>query len=234
MTKKFLTTVGTVLGITAMASIAFAGIPFAPFSTCNVTIDQTGEVRAICISNFEPDVTRLSPGPVGAFDNSVTFNLVILDALANPVSGASVSAYELNRQVNIATAGDDTDVTDASGNATISLTAAAGYGDVGICADGVLICQVEVRSPDVAAGALPAKCNIPTGTSQVNGADFTNSSCGFIANFGTVTPGVNNWWDLTCDNAVGAADVNGLKGAVNGALPHFGDIGATGAKNTCP
>lgn len=214
-------------------ALAFAGIPFAPFSTCDATIDQTGEVRTQCVDNFEPDVVRLTPGPPGAFD-SATFDLTILDAQGIPVAGAIISAYELDHVLNISTAGDDTDTTDALGEATIDITAAGGYGNMGICADGVLICQVEVRTPDTASGNLPGKCNLPTSISFVNGADFGNSSCGFIANIGPVTPGVNSWWDLTCDNNVNVFDVNGLKGGVNGALPHFGDLGAMGTKNTCP
>jgi hypothetical protein len=236
MTKKLLMTVGLVLGLSMLlASVAFAGIPFRPFSTCTVSIVQTG-VRSQCINNFNPDVVRLTPEGSTASPamDRVTFTLKILDALAQPVNGALISVYEQTEVVNISNGGSTTATTNASGSASVSLHAAGGYGLVSVCADGVAICEVEIRSPDVNKGTLPSACVIPTtGATSVAGADITNGTCGFIAKFGVVTPGVNNAWDLNCDNSVSGVDITGTKGN-SGVLPFFGDVGTPGAKSTCP
>jgi hypothetical protein len=42
------------------ASEAIAGVPLPPLSTCTVTITQY-RTRTACITNWEPDVVRLTP-----------------------------------------------------------------------------------------------------------------------------------------------------------------------------
>lgn len=235
MSKKLIATVGMVVGLsTCLTAVAFAGIPFAPFSTCQVSIVQS-PVRSQCINNFTPDVVRLCPSTATQLFDTVTFNLTILDALGAPVTNASVSAYETAGIVNIATGGSTTASTNALGKASITVSQGSGYGRVGVCVAGVLICEVEVRSPDVAAGGLPGQCAVlPTGgTSFVNASDFTNTSCGFGAKFGPVTVGTNNAWDLDCSNSVNANDVLGTLGK-GGMNQHFGHGAPLGAKTTCP
>lgn len=235
MTKKFIMTVGTVFALSAMlASVAFAGIPFAPFSTCTIGITQTAPLSNACTSAFSPPVVRLCPGGTAAplgFD-TVSFDLVILDALANPVVGATLSTYELFGNVNIATAGATTDVTSASGSGTVTIEGGGGCGNVGVCADGVLICEIEVRSADVALSNKA--CTLPAaGTSFINASDYSNGTCGYVNNFGPVTPGINNCWDTNCSGAVEATDITGKKGQ-SGLLNHFGHGGPLGATSNCP
>jgi hypothetical protein len=67
----------------------------------------------------------------------------------------------------------------------------------------------------------------------VNGADINNPTCGFLAQFGAVTTGVNDGWDLNCDENVSGSDVTGILGK-GGVLQYFGDTGTLGAKNACP
>ena len=134
--------------------------------------------------------------------------------------------------VNIANGGATTAETDVAGLATVSLHGASGYGRVVLCADGVPLCRLSVRSPDVNKGATPDLCGIGTGMTAVNGADINNPTCGFLANFGAVTVGVNDGWDLNCDNNVNGSDVTGSLGK-GGVLQYFGDTGTLGAKNGC-
>lgn len=103
----------------------------------------------------------------------------------------------------------------------------------------MLICELAVRSPDVSNTSIASGCFLPTsGTSFVNSNDKTNTSCGFTIHFGPVTPGINNSWDLNCDNLVNSSDVGGHPapgfGMSGGWLQHFGHGGALGAKSTCP
>ncbi len=213
---------------------SLAGVPFRPFCTCNVTVVQNPP-RPQCLDNFAPDVVRLCPDPAQspAFD-TVTFDLVILSAFADPLYGMPCSAYEASGTVNIAPGGSTTDVTDANGRASITVSLASGYGRIAACSYGVPICEIEVRSPDVATSGVPSLCTLPTtGSSFVNASDVTNPSCGFLARFGAVTPGENNWWDLNCDGTVNASDVLGQL-AKGGVLQHFGHGAPLGAKNGCP
>ena len=152
-----------------------------------------------------------------------------------PVSGAIVLLSEQgtgNSRVNIANGGATTAITDASGLASISLHAASGFGRVALCADGVQICNLFVRSPDVLKSSSPTLCGLGTGATSVAGSDITNPACGFIVNFGPVTVGVNDGFDLSCDNGVNGADINGILGK-GGVLQYFGDIGTLGAFNAC-
>lgn len=234
MSKKLIATVGLVLGITAcLASVAVAGIPFAPYSTCQISITQF-PTRSQCINNFNPDVVRLCPSTATQQFDRVTLNLTILDALAAPVSGATVTAYETSGIVNIATGGSTSATTNASGKASIQVNQASGWGKIGACVGGVFICEFVVRSPDVAFSNLPAGCTVPTsGTSFVNASDKTNPSCGFNVKFGVVTVGVNDSWDLDCSGIVNASDVTGTLGK-GGYTQHVGHGAPLGAKSTCP
>ncbi len=234
MSKKLIATIGVVVGLTTcLAAVAFAGIPFAPFSTCGVSIVQNPS-RSQCINNWNPDVVRLCPSLATPVFDSVTFNLTILDALAAPVNGATLTAYETSGTTNIATGGSVGGVTNVLGKASVTVSQASGPGRIGVCAAGVLICEVEVRSPDAAFSALPSGCNLPTtGSSVINANDYSNPSCGFGAKFGAITVGVNSSWDLDCSNVVNASDVTGSLGK-GGLLQHFNHTAPLGAKSTCP
>jgi hypothetical protein len=213
--------------------IASADIPYPPYSTCTVSIVQN-PVRTQCIDGFAPDVVRLCPSAQSPVFDSVTFDLTILNALADPDSGVMITAYESSGLLNIATGGSTADTTDGKGKASISVTRASGYGRLGVCADGVLVCEVEVRSPDVSISALPAGCALPTtGTSFVNSNDLTNPSCGFFVKFGAVTVGTNSSWDLDCSNVVNASDLLGTVGK-GGVIQHWNHGAPLGSRTTCP
>jgi hypothetical protein len=215
-----------VLPLLSLAAATEAGVPFPPNCECVVAITQN-PVRLPCINNFEPDVARLCPA--GDFD-LVNITVVIRDANGDECEGVFVSATERTGIVNLANGGMQTSTTGINGEGFVNLTAASGYGLVTVCADGVALCDVEVRSPDVNKGSLPSLCGLGTSASSVNGSDITNPVCGFLIKFGTVTPGINDGWDLNCTNTVNGLDVNGA-GSINA---HFGDAGTLGAKNTCP
>jgi len=239
MSKKLIVTIGLVLGLSiGLASVASAGIPFRPFSTCTVSIVQL-PIRLNCINNFTPDVVRLCPSTAAPLYDSVTFNVTILDALAQPVTNAAISVYELSGVVNIATGGATTASTNTLGKASVTVSNGSGCGQIGVCADGVLICEVNVRSPDIANTGLPSGCTLSTtATSFVNSNDKGNSSCGFNVKFGPVTAGTNDCWDMNCDNLVNSTDTGGGFvagcGVCGGWLQHFGHGGLLGAKSTCP
>ncbi len=236
MSKKIIATIGVVVGLTTcLAAVAFAGIPFAPFSTCAVSVVQF-PVTAVCINNFNPDVVRFCPSLATPVYDSVTFNMTILDALAAPVSGATLTAYETSGTTNIATGGATTAVTNALGKASITVSQSSGPGRIGVCAAGVLICEIVARSVDAAFGVLPSSCTLPTtGTSFINANDVSNTSCGFTSKFGSVTVGTNDGWDLNCNNAVNASDILGFGVPVRGGVvQHFGHGAPLGAKTTCP
>ncbi len=239
MSKKLIAIVGLVMGIsTCLAGAAFAGIVFGPFSTCTAVITQNPS-RPSCINSFSPDVARLCPSTGAGSTASPTFDSVVytvtlLDALGARVSGATVSIYETTGTLNIVTGGATTAISDASGNATVTLFTGSGCGLASLCAAGTKLCDVSVRSPDNANGALSASCPAPTGgTSFVNINDQTNPACGILSKQGVVTTGVNDCWDLNCDGLVNINDTTGNLGK-GGLLNHVGHGGALGAKTTCP
>jgi len=234
MSKKLIVVMGMVLALSAcLATVATAGVPFPATSTCTITITQF-PTRLICLTSWDPDVVRLTPAGSTAsplFDR-VSVTVRVRDANGAVVTNALVGFSEQTGIVNIATGGATTAMTDAAGLATVALHAASGYGRVALCADGVELCNVQVRSPDVNKGALPGLCGLGTGASNVSGSDITNPVCGFSINFGAVTVGVNDGWDLNCDSNVSGPDITGLLGK-GGVLQYFGDSGTLGALNSC-
>jgi hypothetical protein len=234
MSKRLIVTLGMVLAISAcLATAALAGVPFPATSTCTITVTQF-PTRTACIT-ADPDIVRLTPAGSTAspvFDR-VTISVRVRDANNIVVSGANVSFSEQSGIVNIANGGATTATTDAAGLASVTLHAASGFGRVALCADGVQLCNVIARSPDVNKGSTPLLCGLGTGASAVAGSDITNPACGFIVQFGTVTPGVNDGWDIDCNGAVAGADITGLLGK-GGVLQYFGDSGTLGALNACP
>jgi hypothetical protein len=223
-------TVALVLG----TSSAFAGVPFPPLSTCTVTIAQY-PTRTICISSYDPDVVRLTPAGSTASPLADRISVVVRvrDANESPVVGALVVFSEETGVVNIADGGATSAVNDADGAAAVALHGASGYGDVVLCADGVALCRLEVRSPDVTKSVHPDLCGISSGSSSVNGGDINNPLCGFLANFGPVTAGVNAGYDLDCTGFVAGRDIIGDLGGRGGVLEYFGDSGTLGSKNNC-
>jgi hypothetical protein len=234
MLKRLIITMGMVLALAAcLATVATAGVPFPATSTCNCTITQF-PTRLSCITSWDPYVVRLTPAGSTAsplFDR-VSCTVRVRDAQNVIVPGALVSFSEQSGVVNIANGGATTSTTDAGGLATILLHAASGYGRIALCADGVQLCNLRGVSPDVNKGATPALCGIGTGSSNVSGSDITNPVCGFSVNFGSVTVGVNEGWDLNCDSNVSGPDITGLLGK-GGVLQYFGDTGTLGALNSC-
>ncbi|MFN0151779.1 MAG: hypothetical protein ACKVU1_13860 [bacterium] len=234
MSKKLIVVMGMVLALTAcLATVATAGIPFPATSTCTITITQF-PTRLICLTSWDPDVVRLTPAGSTAspvFDR-VSITVRVRDAFNAVVPGALVAYSEQSGIVNIANGGATTATTDAAGLATVTLHAASGYGRVALCADGVQLCNVQVRSPDVNKGSTPLLCGLGTVASSVAGSDITNPVCGFLVNFGPVTVGVNDGWDVNCDNSVSGSDVTGLLGK-GGVLQYFGDTGTLGSLNSC-
>lgn len=235
MLKRLIITMGMVLALAAcFATVASAGIPCAGFSTCNVTITQF-PTRLICMTSWDPDVLRMTPAGSTAspvFDRvSITVRVRDCNAVIVP-AGTLVSWSEQTEIVNIATGGSTTATTLADGLVTVVFHAASGYGRVALCADGVELCNVQVRSPDVNKGATSGLCGLGTAASSVAGADITNPVCGFLVNFGSVTIGVNDGWDLDCTSSVAGADITGTLGK-GGVLQYFGDTGTLGALNTC-
>ena len=216
---------------------ALAGVPFPPFSTCNISVAQF-PLRPGCLTLFEPLVVRLTPAGSAAtpqFDR-VSITVRVRDAVDLPVAGATVRFSEQGTgvaRVNIANGGATTAITDASGLATVSLHAASGFGRVALCADGIQLCNLNVRSPDVTKSSSPALCGLGTAASAVSGNDITNPECGYLVQFGSVTLGINDGFDLNCDNNVAGSDINGILGK-GGVLQYFGDIGTLGAFNACP
>jgi len=234
MSKKLIVVMGMVLALSAcLTTVATAGVPFPANSTCTITITQF-PTRLQCLTSWDPDVVRLTPAGSTAsplFDR-VSVVVRVRDANNAVVSNALVGFSEQSGIVNIATGGATTAMTDVNGLATVALHAASGYGRVALCADGVQLCNVQVRSPDVNKGATPALCGLGTAASAVAGSDINNPVCGFIANFGAVTVGINDGWDMDCNNAVAGGDINGSLGK-GGVLQYFGDSGTLGALNSC-
>ena len=223
--------VGLVL---CFASRSEAGPPFPPLSTCNITITQFPS-RTACIDNFDPDVVRLTPAGSTALPSFDTVSITVRTRTPNniPIPDVFLSFIEETGTVNIPTGGSTKATTDATGLGTVSLFGASGSGRVLLCADGVQLCRLSIRSPDVNKGATPDLCGIGTSTTAVNGADINNPTCGFLAQFGAVTTGLNDGWDLNCDENVSGSDVTGILGK-GGVLQYFGDTGTLGAKNACP
>ena len=234
---KVIAVVSLVLALAGvLSSGADAGVPFPPFCTCTTTISQTPTATA-CITNFQPDVVRLTPAGTAAspflFDR-VTVSTRVRDAVGDPVVGSTVLFAERSSVVNITNGGATSAMTDAEGSATITLEAASGHGLVAVCADGVALCSLEVRSPDANLGPSPTlHCGIGTGFTSVSGSDINNPLCGFLANFGLVTPGINNAWDLNCTNSVAGNDIIGGFSNRGAVLGYFGDTGTLGARNDC-
>ncbi len=195
------------LAATALhAADAKAGPPSAAHSDCTISVTQAQCLRPACIA-ANPITLRLCPA--GEFDRA-RFDLVVRDTSGTPCPDVAVKAVEISGTARISSGGASTDVTDSEGRASIDLDRASGYGRVGICAGGVILREVAIRTFDVAVGALPPQCALPaSGNSTVNVSDVTNPACGFLSKFGLVTPGVNDAWDLNCDGSVNASDVNG-------------------------
>lgn len=218
----------------AAAARSDAACPDPGNSTCSYVITQN-PARPSCLAST-PDVIRLCPG--GDAD-IVTFNLTVLDAAGAPCAGTVVRPLAGSGTLNLATGGYTTAVTDAMGNATISVSAGSGCGVLSLCADdgsGTPIpfgCRIDARSPDVNKGSTPALCGLSTNMSCIAGSDITNPLCGFVVGFGAVTPGVNNCWDLNCDNSVSGPDITGTLGK-GGVIQHAGHCGTLGPLESCP
>jgi hypothetical protein len=180
-------------------------------------------------------VVRLTPAGSTAtpLADRVSITVRVRDANNAPIANSLVTFVEETGTMNITNGGATFADTDATGLATVSLHGASGSGLVMLCADGVPLCLLSVRSPDVNKGATPELCGIGTAMSAVNGSDITNPVCGFLAKFGPVTAGANDGWDLNCDDNVSGSDVTGIIGK-GGVLQYFGDTGTLGAKNACP
>jgi hypothetical protein len=223
-----------VIAVAVTVAPVLADLPFPNLSSCTISITQF-PLRPACLNDWEPDVIRLTPAGSNAtpvFDRA-SITVRVRDTLGEPLPGAFVSFMEMTGIVNVANDGSTTAVTDETGLATISIHAGSGYGRVALCADGVVLCNLQVRSPDVTKGASPMQCGLSTSVTSVAGNDITNPMCGFLVTFGAVTPGINDGYDLSCDGAVSGADVTGQLGK-GGVLQYFGDWGTLGALNACP
>jgi hypothetical protein len=234
---------GSLLGVSlvlllALVTDARAGVPFPSTSTCTISVTQYA-LRPACISNSEPDVIRLTPAGSNAMPpaDRASIAVRVRDQTGTPISGAVVQLAERgqswpNLYLNISNGGSTTAITDAEGLATVSLHAGSGNGIVDLCADGVALCSVQVRSPDVVKGGTTALCGLGTASSAVAGADITNPTCGFLVHFGPVTAGENEGFDMNCDWNVSGPDITGQLGK-GGVLQYFGDSGTLGAWNDC-
>jgi hypothetical protein len=225
----------TAASLAIIADAAFADVPFPPLSTCTVTVTQFPP-RPACFNDWEPDVVRLTPAgsnAVPVFDR-VSITVRVRDANNDVVPGALVSFAEQEeaRKLNIANGGATTAMTDTDGLATVALHAASGNGRVALCADGVPLCNLQVRSPDVEKCGITILCGIGTAASSVSGCDITHATCGFLVNFGPVTVGDNEGYDLDCSWSVSGPDITGQLGK-GGVLQYFGDIGTLGSQNAC-
>jgi hypothetical protein len=168
--------------------------------------------------------------------------VTVRDAANVPCPGIALQPVVLAGNLNLATGGFTTAVTNAVGTGSITVSRGGGCGILAVCAFlpgavPITLCRVMVRSPDVNSGPLAAHCVAPQGT--VNASDVTNGTCGFLPKFGPVVVGVNDCWDLDCNGAVNASDVNGSlcvgMGLEGGWVQHFGHVGALGAQEvTCP
>lgn len=224
------------LVVVALAGLCFAvlpsraNVPDPATSSCAIVITQAPPMPR-CIDNFQPDVVRLSPASAAVPPHDeASFSVVVRDANGDPIEGALVKLSEMGN-LNMANGGSTTATTASDGAATIGLSAASGYGRVRLCADGVALCEVAVRTPDINRSAqVTVMCLVGTGASSVAGADITNPTCGFLVNFGLATPGVNDHCDLDCSGAVNGFDINGP----SGVMRYFGDTGTLGPFSTCP
>ena len=227
----------SVVLLVGLVTEAVAGVPFPSTSTCTISVTQFAP-RPACISNWEPDVIRLTPAGSNAVPpaDRASITARVRDEAGTAVSGAVVRLSERYQggliYLNISNGGATTAITDAEGLATVELHAASGNGVVDLCADGVALCSVQVRAPDVVRGGTVALCGLGTGASAVAGADITNPACGFLIHWGAVTPGVNEGFDMNCDWNVSGADVTGQLGK-GGVLQYFGDVGTLGSLNAC-
>ncbi len=210
-----------------------AGIPDPSASDCLVFVAQNPQTPA-CFSPL-PGPIRLCP--MGDYD-VVGFDLRIRDSAGEACPGVDVQLFETTGATSLNMVGVGPIATaDATGRAVLTLDRASGSGTVVACVEGIVFpsCRVEVRSPDVAGGAIPLQCPLPMAVaSVVNPSDVTNPACGFIGKFGAVTP-ANQGWDLNCNGAVSAADILGYGlPPMGGVLQHFGHGGVLSARNTCP
>ena len=234
MTKRLLIpTAAIAFGV--LVATALAGPPFPGTSTCTVTVTQF-PIRPACMSNWEPDVVRLTPAGSAAvplFDLvSVTVRVRNANYQVIPNAVVSFSEQEPALELNISNGGSTTALTDSEGLATISLSGAAGFGLVALCADGVPLCALQVRSPDIGKSGGPAGCGLGTVSSSVSGFDINDPACGFLVHFGPVVVGDNDGFDLNCDWSVNGADITGSLGK-GGVLQYFGDTGTLGDQNPC-
>jgi len=171
----------------------------------------------------------------------VTFSIVARDA-NGVLAGIPVKAAAVSGTLRVIPTATTSTITAGDGSATIVVTGGSGCGRLAVCADGVVLCTVEARSPDANRGAIPSLCGpgtCGTGGSFVNGADITNPLCGFVINFGTAIPGVNQCWDINCSGTVNGVDINAVPCVSGpGVIPHFGHGGASGLYPcpflTCP
>ncbi len=217
-----------------------AAQPDPATSTCNVTIFQGPCPITPCLG-MAPPVARLCP--LVAWDR-IEFRGVVRDAGGAVLGGIPVRPVEAGPStLNLATF--STAITNALGEFVVTVDAGSGCGRLGVCAGNAatgftfLNCFVNVRSPDVAGGPIPATCPLPTAANSfVNASDILNAACGYAAKFGAVVPGFNDCYDLNCNGFVNAADVNGTLcppfGLNGGVLQHFGHGGFLGMRNTCP
>jgi hypothetical protein len=224
------------LGAASLPGAVRAGVPFPPNCSCTISIVQFA-TRTGCIANNEPDVVRLTPA--GSTATPIADRLLVTarlrDADGAPAVGYEVRFCEQSETVNIATTGATAATSNAEGLASVVLHGASGYGLVALTAgdDDTPLCRWEIRSADTAGGFTPSLCALPTtGSSFVNGAEVINPVCGIIANFGPVTPGVNNGWDFDCTGSVAGADITGGIGK-GGILLYFGDGAALGERLGC-
>lgn len=221
-----------VCALAAAAVPTLAGPPDPTTSSCSITVAQMPGSPP-CLGAV-PVITRLCP--LGDYD-TVRWDLVIRDAAGVVCPGVTCSLFELptTTQVNMV-GGGPTAITNAAGQAQLSLSQCSGYGYITVCADGVVLpCRIEVRSPDCAFGPTPATCPLPTGVNSfVNVNDRTNLLCGFTANFGPVVP-ANQWWDLNCNGFVNASDVQGYGiPPAGGWKQHVTHNNFLRFRNTCP
>lgn len=211
------------------------GVASPLLSTCTFEVVQN-PTKALCLTKYRPIVARFCPG----IDEIADFDVVTASVAAvglesgTAIPGLLIQATETSHVVNIAENGATTDVTDGLGQGQVTISRASGYGHIGICVGGVVIREIEARSPDCAKSSLPAQCGeLSTNTTSfVSGADVNNPSCGFLANQGPVVMGINNWWDLGCDLFVSGSDVTGLLGK-GGVVQHNGHGDYLGEKNAC-
>jgi len=181
----------------------------------------------------ENPVVRLCPA--GDYD-ALTVEFTLRDVEGAPLNGLGLSLVELSSSANLL-GGGPSGSSNGSGYGELTLSAGSGNGRVGLCVDGLVLAQFELRSPDVSgAGVSSGYCALPTSTSYVDSFDCVNEACGFDAMGGPVSTGINQCWDLNGDSYVDTFDTEGwLEGEsfVGGVAQHAGHSGVLGAENSC-